>query len=91
MEHQLTPATTAGAYQIGTPHVLSSAPLAGSLEMFQEAGIDNIRAKSLRLTRYLMDLVTHELAGMGFSFCNPTEDARRGGHKPGAPGSRPHC
>ena len=66
MEHNFLPARSAGAYQIGTPHVLSLAPLLGSLEMFSEAGIERIRRKSLRLTRYLMDLTEHQLAGMGF-------------------------
>lgn len=80
MEHQFVPDGSAGAYQIGTPHVLSLAPLLGSLEMFAEAGIDRIRAKSLRLTRYLMDLVEHELGGMGFSIATPRVDGRRGGH-----------
>lgn len=80
MEHTLTPANSAGAFQIGTPHVLSSAPLIGSLEIFAEAGIENIRRKSLRINQYLMDLIDHELAGMGFYIGTPGEDARRGGH-----------
>src|SRR5690625_891486 len=36
MEHTLTIAEDAGAFQIGTPHVLSIAPLIGSLEIFQD-------------------------------------------------------
>lgn len=80
MDHALTPAPTAGAYQIGTPHVLSTAPLIGSLEIFAEAGMDNLRKKSLRLTRYLMELVEAELSGFGFTIGNPVEDERRGGH-----------
>lgn len=80
MEHDFTPAKTAGAYQIGTPNVLSTAPLIGSLEIFHEAGIGNLRRKSLQLTRYLMDLIDQELSGLGFSIGNPTGDERRGGH-----------
>ncbi|PTX64520.1 kynureninase [Melghirimyces profundicolus] len=80
MEHRLTPAGDAGAFQIGTPHILSLAPLIGSLEIFVEAGIDRIREKSLKQTRYLMDLVEKEMPGMNFSFGNPVEDHRRGGH-----------
>lgn len=80
MEHTLIPAETAGAFQIGTPHIFSLAPLIGSLEIFQEAGIENIRAKSLMLTQYLMDLVDYELEGMGFVIGNPREEDRRGGH-----------
>jgi kynureninase len=80
MGHDFLPTRSAGAYQIGTPHVLSLAPLLGSLEMFAEAGIERIRRKSLRLTRYLMDLIEHELDGMGFSIGTPQGDGRRGGH-----------
>ncbi|AVQ98251.1 kynureninase [Oceanobacillus iheyensis] len=80
MEHTLSPADTAGAYQIGTPHVLSIAPLIGSLEMFQEAGIDRIRDKSLRLTGYLMDLIKSELSSYRFTIANPEDETTRGGH-----------
>lgn len=80
LEHTFTPAETAAAYQIGTPHVLSSAPLIGSLEMFAEAGIDRIRKKSLKQNQFLMDLIEQELADMGFEIGNPRADVRRGGH-----------
>ncbi|AXN38083.1 kynureninase [Peribacillus butanolivorans] len=80
MEHILTPAESAGAYQIGTPHVLSCAPLIGSLEMFIEAGIEKIREKSLKINQYLIDLIEHELKDMGFFIGTPREDVRRGGH-----------
>ncbi|WP_407272695.1 kynureninase [Radiobacillus sp. PE A8.2] len=79
MEHHLTPAVDAGAYQIGTPHLLSSAPLLGSLELFQEAGIDQIRNKSLQLTDYLLLLVKQELQAYSFTVdVLPAE--RRGAH-----------
>jgi len=80
MELSFSPAQTAGAYQIGTPHILSMAPLFGALSMFEEAGIDQIRQKSLQQTAYLMDLLDEELADHGFVIGNPREDARRGGH-----------
>ncbi|MFK2825090.1 kynureninase [Bacillus sp. B190/17] len=80
MEHTWTPAEHAGAYQMGTPHILSAAPLLGSLEIFEEAGVENLRKKSLDMTRYMMDLISYELKGMGFVFGNPLEDGRRGGH-----------
>lgn len=80
MEHTLTPAQSAGAYQIGTPHVLSCAPLIGSLEIFTEAGIENIRQKSLKINQYLIDLIEYELTDMGFFIGTPKGDVRRGGH-----------
>ncbi|TDL74519.1 kynureninase [Rhodococcus qingshengii] len=80
MEHSLTPAESAGAYQIGTPHLLSLAPLLGALEIFEEAGIENIREKSLKINRFLMDLLDQEVSGMGFNIGNPQDDVSRGGH-----------
>ena len=80
MEHELAPENSAGAYQVGTPHILSMAPLIGSLEMFGEAGIEKIRHKSLDMTRYLARLVEHDLDGMDFEIGTPSEDNRRGGH-----------
>ena len=80
MEHTLTVCETAGAYQTGTPHIFSVAPLIGSLEMFREVNVEMLREKSLKMTRYMMALIEIELAGMGFVLGNPVEDDRRGGH-----------
>ena len=81
MSHTHEPAVGAEALHIGTPHVLSTAPLQGSLEIFAEAGgIAPLRAKSLALTSYLMELIDTELTPHGFSVANPREPARRGGH-----------
>lgn len=77
---QMTPATDAGAYQIGTPNMLSAAPLYGSLEMFAEAGIDAIRDKSLKLTDYMTLLIEEELSDYQFMIASPKELNRRGGH-----------
>jgi len=44
-----------GGWQIGTPRLLSLAPLEGSLKIFQEAGINRVREKSLKLTKALKD------------------------------------
>jgi kynureninase len=82
MSLQFTQASNAGAWQIGTPPILASAPLYGSLQIFAEAGIDRIRAKSLDLTRYLIFLIDHRIADAfaGFRLGCPRSDAQRGGH-----------
>ncbi|WP_404800773.1 kynureninase [Guptibacillus algicola] len=80
MSHDLDHAQSAGAFQIGTPHIFSMSTLIGSLEIFSEAGIHHIREKSLKLTRYLMDLTNEKLLDYGFTIANPNEDHRRGGH-----------
>src|SRR2546421_6403604 len=83
MAPTFAPAPGAGAWQISTVQVLSRAPLHGSLLIFEEAGIEAVRAKSLALTRYLMELL--EATGLtappyNYAIGTPREDARRGGH-----------
>lgn len=73
-------ASYAGGWQTGTQHILSMAPLEGSLKMINEIGIDKIREKSLEITAYLMYLIDNKLVKYGFSVGNPREDKRRGGH-----------
>ncbi|MFB5089086.1 kynureninase [Psychrobacillus sp. PGGUH221] len=77
---EMSPASNAGAYQIGTPNILSAAPLYGSLQMFAEVGIDAIRSKSLTLTDYMMFLIKEELKDFQFNIANPVDHERRGGH-----------
>lgn len=83
MRFDFEPALGAAGWQISTIGVLSAAPLIGSLDLFEQAGIERIRAKSLALTGYLMALI--EARGMlggklGFSIGTPAEPDRRGGH-----------
>lgn len=79
MNHDMDVATDVGAYQIGTPNVLSLAPVIGALEITAEAGIGCIREKSLLLTDYFLDLFRVELATFEFTIGNPVDDTR-GGH-----------
>ncbi|MBC8138151.1 MAG: kynureninase [Fibrella sp.] len=80
MEHTLIPADDAGAMQIGTPHLLSLAPLEGTLRIHHEAGMDRLRAKSLALTAFLRELTEAELVPLGVGVATPPEPERRGGH-----------
>jgi len=75
-----SPAPAAGAWQIGTPTILGEAALLGATRVLLEAGIDRLRAKSLRLTEYLIELADARLAGLGFRVGTPRAAAERGGH-----------
>jgi len=73
----------AGGWQISSPQILSAAPLEGSLEIFKEAGIENIRKKSISLTSYLIYLLEEEglmKAPYNYYLGSPRDVKRRGGH-----------
>ncbi|WP_203340951.1 kynureninase [Planococcus beijingensis] len=78
MDHEFSKAEGAGAYQIGTPHIFSMAPLLGSLELFEEAGIEAIRQKSLQLTTLLRQLIGQQIPEL--VDVTPMENDARGGH-----------
>ena len=57
MEKSFTPAAGAELWQMSNPPILSLAPVVGSLELFEEAGLAAIREKSKKLTGYMDWLV----------------------------------
>ncbi|HEX6260881.1 MAG TPA: kynureninase, partial [Woeseiaceae bacterium] len=63
MATSFDPARGAELWQLSNPPILSLAPVLASLGMFQEAGIERLRHKSLRLTGYLLQLLEQRLAG----------------------------
>ncbi len=77
----------AAALQIGTPPVLSMAPLEGALGAVEEAALNRIRTKSLALTEFLREAIELELPNAGFTFATPLEPGCRGGHLALLPGA----
>ncbi len=75
-------ARSAGGWQVSSTGILGAASVAGALDVINEAGIERIHAKSLRMTSYFMDLTGEFLSGTpyDFSILTPREPRRRGGH-----------
>src|SRR4051794_9830361 len=64
----------------GTPPILAMAPLQTSLELLEEAGMAAVRAKSVALGEYAIELTDALLARHGVAVVSPRDSARRGGH-----------
>jgi kynureninase len=74
------PAPGIARFLAGTPPILSLLAIEPALDLVLEAGLDRIRRKSERLTRYLVYLVDAILAPLGFALGSPRDPARRGSH-----------
>jgi len=71
------PMAGAEGWQLSNPPILALAPLRASMEIFQAAGIENLRAKSVLLTGYLEFLLEQHNATK-FCAVTPREAERRG-------------
>ncbi len=64
----------------GTPPILAMVPLRAGLDLLEEAGIAAVRAKSVLLTRFVVELADAWLAPLGFRVATPREPDLRGSH-----------
>ncbi len=76
------PSSNAGRWQISSPGILGSSTIEGALKIILEAGINNIREKSLKLTSVLMDLLREKIFPEypEFKIVTPLNKNSRGGH-----------
>jgi kynureninase len=77
MEPEFKPAPGADAWQLSNPPVLALTPVRIALELFDEAGGDRLRRKSLALTGFLERLLRERLAGI-LDIVTPADPERRG-------------
>ncbi|MFO8236117.1 MAG: kynureninase [Bacteroidales bacterium] len=72
----------AGGWQISSPGILNSAPVEGSLDVINQAGIQNIRDKSKTMTSYLTFLINEILTKKPYNYklLTPENSEQRGGH-----------
>lgn len=77
MGPDFNPYTGAEGWQVSNPPILALAPLRASLEIFAEAGLARLRAKSISLTAYT-EFLLDTLSSSMFSIISPREVSRRG-------------
>jgi kynureninase len=74
------PAGGMAKFMTGTPPILAIAAVEEGVKLLLEAGMQEIRAKSVRLTEYLIELGDAWLQPLGCTLASPREADRRGGH-----------
>jgi kynureninase len=77
MAPEFQPMAGAEGWQLSNPPILALAPLRASLEIFHEAGMARLRAKSISLTGYL-EFLLENIASPKFTMITPREPERRG-------------
>ncbi len=64
----------------GTPPIVSLSAVDSSIDLILDAGIDNIRIKSIKLTEYMIFLINNILLPLEFKIGSPLEENFRGSH-----------
>lgn len=77
MEKGFVPKTNASGWNISTAQVFNTVSLKAALELFDKAGMERLRAKSLQLTAYL-EYLLHQLPNLAFEIITPADAAERG-------------
>lgn len=75
-----SPAASIDQFQTGTSPILSLTAIGPGISILKEAGIDAIRAKSVALSSYLIDIADEVLSPHGFDLASPRSSAQRGSH-----------
>ncbi|HYF74656.1 MAG TPA: aminotransferase class V-fold PLP-dependent enzyme, partial [Nocardioides sp.] len=74
------PAAGIRRFLSGTPPIVGMLAIQDMLALLDEAGIEAVRAKSVALTSYAVDVAAELLAPHGVVLASPGDPARRGGH-----------
>ena len=74
------PAAGITKFMTGTPSILGTAAVEEGVRLLLEAGTGPLRAKSVHLTSYLIELADARLVPLGCAIASPRDASRRGGH-----------
>ena len=76
-EKGFKPKAGADGWQLSTAQVFNMVALKASLELFEKAGIKNLRKKSILLTGYL-EFLLQQLTHLQFEIITPSDPQQRG-------------
>jgi kynureninase len=80
MEHGYEPAAGIRRIISGTPPIIAMIPVRAGVELVAEVGIEAIRAKSIALTEFAIEVVDSWPAELQVTIGSPRDSASRGGH-----------
>lgn len=80
MGESYDPADSIRRFVSGTPPIVGMLPMQAMLELVERAGMPAIRAKSVALTTFAIELYDELLAPLGVTLSSPRSAAERGGH-----------
>jgi len=73
-----SPQASADAWSMSNPPILAMGPVRTSLGIFDSVGMPALRARSLRLTAYLRELLEHLATRADLHIVTPADDAHHG-------------
>ena len=78
MKPEFDPIISVESWQVSNPPIFQLASLKASLDIFHEAGIENLRAKSEKLTGYLEFLIKENIPSDKLNIITPEDPVQRG-------------
>lgn len=67
-------------FHTGSPHVISMIAAEAGVDLLLEAGMDNLRRKSIRQSEFLISIWEEQLKPLGVWLASPRDPQRRGSH-----------
>lgn len=80
MDFEYAPAAGMARFLVGSPPLLSILAIEAGVDLVLEAGIENLRAKSLAQSAYMIALYDAWLKPFGVALNSPRDPAQRGSH-----------
>jgi kynureninase len=74
------PAPSIHRFQTGTMPILSLRPVEHGVALTAEAGVQQLRAKSVAMSSFFIEQARRHLAPLGFSLASPPQPTQRGSH-----------
>jgi kynureninase len=77
---QYEPSSDVQRFLVGTPAILSTAAVEPGVDLVLEAGVQQLRERSIRMSEYFISQIDSRLAHYGFDLQTPRQPEARGSH-----------